>query len=117
MVAKVSAVRAAVTGARSKPRAQALPGLVWAFHFDKDGAAKELAVDQPIAEHLDGYVWLHFDLADARAARTLRSFSGLPSAAVESLVAACDHQQLHVDDACIYLSLIHISEPTRLGMI
>ncbi|HUU67340.1 MAG TPA: CorA family divalent cation transporter [Methyloceanibacter sp.] len=102
MVAKVSAGRAAVTGAKSKTRGQVLPGLEWGFRFSEDGAAEELAVDQRLAEHLDGWVWLHFDLADARAAQALRSFSGLTAAAVESLLATDDHQQLQVDDACIY---------------
>jgi len=102
MVAKVSAGRAAVTGARSRTRGQVLPGLVSALRFNKDGAAEELAVDQPIAEHLDSLVWLHFDLTDAHASQALRSFSRLPPAAVESLMAADDHQQLQVGEGRVY---------------
>jgi zinc transporter len=83
------------------PEGVPLPGLVRAFRFGADGSAEELAVDQPIAEG-EGWLWLHFNLADARACQFLKSFQGLPAPARELLVAADEHQQLHADETCVY---------------
>ncbi|ABQ34801.1 hypothetical protein BBta_2658 [Bradyrhizobium sp. BTAi1] len=46
-----------------------LEGLVWAFRFTADGTPQPLVHDEPF--HLDqyGWYWLHFNLADARAAQ------------------------------------------------
>ena len=92
--------RAAIASARSQTRAQMLPGLVWAFRFYADGVPEELAVDQPIADHLDGWLWLHFDSAGSDVSQFLGS--KLPSSAVELLITTDDHQQLHADEACAY---------------
>ena len=48
-----------------------VPGLVWAFRIHSDGAPEMLAVDQPIPFSHDGLLWLHFNLADARALQWL----------------------------------------------
>jgi zinc transporter len=90
------------TGASPAPPAQALPGLISAFRSKADGVAEELAVDRPIAEDADGWLWLHFNLADARACHFLRSASYLPLTARGLLVAADEHQQLHASDDCLY---------------
>ena len=101
MVAKKSP--AAAAGAKSQVRGQVLPGLVWAFRFHADGSSEELAVDRPIADHLDGWLWLHFDLPAGHASPQLpKSVSRLPASGMELLVAPDDHQQLHVDDGCVY---------------
>jgi zinc transporter len=81
---------------------EALPGLVSAFRLKPDGTAEELAVDRPIAEHPQGWLWLHFNLADARASHFLRSSSYFPAPARELLVAADDHQQLNATEACLF---------------
>jgi zinc transporter len=78
-----------------------LPGLVSAFRFDADGSAHELPVDQPIPDG-PGWLWLHFNLADARAAAYLKSVAELPAAARELLLAPEAHQQLHADETFIY---------------
>lgn len=75
---------------------------MWAFRFHVDGTPEELSVEQPIPEGHDGWLWLHFNLADARACQVLRSMSLLPAPARELLVATDEHQQLHADDACVY---------------
>jgi zinc transporter len=90
------------TGASPAPPAQALPGLISAFRSKADGVAEELAVDRPIAEDADGWLWLHFNLADARACHFLRSASYLPLTARGLLVAADEHQQLHASHDCLY---------------
>jgi zinc transporter len=100
MIANMPEGRAAVANTRSQARAHMLPGLVWAFRFYADGAPEEVAVDQPIADHLDGWLWLHFDSADSDVSQFLES--KIPSPAVELLITTDDHQQLHADDACVY---------------
>ncbi len=90
------------TGASPAAPAQALPGLISAFRSKADGVAEELAVDRPIVEDADGWLWLHFNLADARACHFLRSTSYLPLTARALLVAADEHQQLHASDDCLY---------------
>jgi len=98
------AIRTAATALASEiigPQAQPLGGLVWAIRFYADGSSEELAVDKPIADQ-DGWLWLHFNLADARACQFLRSTSCLPATARESLITTDEHQQLHVDQACVH---------------
>jgi len=102
MVEKVSGGRAARASVSSKTRGEVLPGLVWAFRFHSDGAAEDLAVDQPIADRREGLLWLHFDLGDENASRSLGSLSYISAPARDLLIAADDHQQLHADDACVY---------------
>lgn len=74
-----------------------LPGLVFAFRFAADGAAVELAVDRPIDTALsDGaWLWLHFNVADARACRWIAATSDVPPPARALLVALNDHQQFY----------------------
>jgi zinc transporter len=79
---------------------QALPGLISAFRFHPDGSVQELPVDQPIAD-AQGWLWLHFNLADARAPKFLSSLAGLPAGARELLIAPDEHQQLHAESACV----------------
>jgi hypothetical protein len=43
--------------------------LVWAFRFEEDGTAEELTAGEPIEEDR-GWLWLHCNLADARACGT-----------------------------------------------
>ena len=102
MVEKTPEGRAAPAGTGSQTRGEVLPGLVWAFRFHANGAAEELAVDQPIADRREGLLWLHFDLADAAASRSLGALEYLPEPARDLLIAADDHQQLHADDDCVY---------------
>ena len=90
----------ASTGIEPK-RFEIIPGLVWAFRIHADGSAEALAVDQPIEQRHDGWLWLHLNLADRRAAAALRGFE-LPPAALALLLSHDDHQQLHAVDDCTY---------------
>src|SRR5262245_40038921 len=78
-----------------------IPGLVWAFRIHADGSAEPLAVDQPIEMRHDGWLWLHLNLADQRAAGALRAFE-LPPAALALLLSHDTHQQLHAAEDCTY---------------
>jgi zinc transporter len=81
--------------------AQALPGLVWAFRFEEDGTAEELTAGEPIEEDR-GWLWLHCNLADARACRYLKADLALPAPAAELLTSQDPHQQVHGRGSCIY---------------
>jgi zinc transporter len=93
---------AAPGGPNSPPPGQTLPGLVWAFQFTAGGAAEEFALDQPLPDRSDGWLWLHFNLADARACRFLQGAASVPPAARDLLIDAEEHQQLHARDDCLY---------------
>jgi zinc transporter len=101
-VAEVLTAAPARTGATRNFPVGALPGLVCAFRLKPDGTAEELAVDHPIAEEPGHSLWLHFNLADARAGYFLRASSFFPTAARELLVAADDHQQLNAIEGCLF---------------
>ena len=98
------AVQAAVTSSSASPllHAQPLPGLVFAIRFWPDATSEELKIDRPIVEPRDGWLWLHFNLTDARAAALLKARQDLPEPARALLVAAEEHQQLETDGACVY---------------
>ena len=85
----------------AETEAKPLPGLISAFRSDVDGSVHELPVDQPI-DAPQGWLWLHFDLADARACNFLKSGRELPAVARELLLAPDGHQQLHADCSCVY---------------
>ena len=92
---------AVIAGASAETPAESLPGLVSAFRFAA-GGSEELAVDKPITEQPDSWLWLHFNLADARACRFLKAGLSLPAAARELLVSPDEHQQLNVIGGCLY---------------
>jgi hypothetical protein len=78
-----------------------VPGLVWAFLIHDDGSAEPLALDKPIERRRDGWPWLHFNLADARAVEWLRA-AELPARALAMMLSRDRHQQLHANEDCIY---------------
>lgn len=92
----------AIAGATIETKAQALPGLISAFRLRGDGIAEELAVEEPIAVEPGRWLWLHFNLADARACRFLRGVAYFPEAARELLVGDDEHQQLQANEGCLF---------------
>ena len=78
-----------------------VPGLVWAFRIHEDGSAEPLPIDQPIENQHDGWLWLHLNLTDQRAAKWLAA-TDFPPAAATLLGSHDNHQQLHAADGCIY---------------
>ena len=82
--------------------ANLIPGRVWAFRIHADGVAEELAVDQPIEDRHDGWLWLHLNLADARACHWLTTAAELPPPALALLRSPDHHQSLHVTGSCVY---------------
>lgn len=100
-----TSVAEAATRARlpASPLSVIVPGLVWAFRVGADGAPEALPIDQPVPFAHDGLLWLHFNLADARARQWLGSADlDLPLAARTLLLSSENHQQLHTVDDCVY---------------
>ena len=80
-----------------------IPGLIWAFRIHADGSSEALSVDEPIAFSHDGLLWLHFNLADARALQWLSPANlGVPAPARALLLSKDTYQQLHTIDDCVY---------------
>lgn len=79
-----------------------IPGLVSAFRFELDGTPHELAIDKPVNRPTQGWMWLHFNLADGRACRFLQAAGYFTQAANQLLTDTEEHQQLHTKNACLY---------------
>ena len=80
--------------------APALPGLVWGVRFDVTGLATMLGADtiEAALAGRDGWVWLHFNLADGRARDWIEQYAPLPEAAREVLLESDDHLRLSAED-------------------
>src|SRR5262245_35304656 len=78
-----------------------VPGLVWAFRIHSDGGADPMPTDSPVEMRHDGWLWLHLDLADVRAAQWLASID-LPAPAIATMLSRDRHQQLHVAESVVY---------------
>lgn len=87
---------------RFLPESQPVPGLVWAFRIHLDGTADELEIEQPLDDRHDGWSWLHFNLADARACAFLKTLREIPPPAMAVLLRPDHHQQLYAEKACVY---------------
>ncbi len=82
-------------------QAKPLAGLVFAIRFAPDGSSEELNIERPPAAE-GGWLWLHFNLADARSCHFLNDTALLPAPARALLVSADEHQQLQGGEACLY---------------
>jgi zinc transporter len=78
-----------------------VPALIWAFRIREDGSAEPLPVNEPIDGRRDGCLWLHLNLADARAIEWLRT-ADLPAAGLALLLGRDKHQQFHTTGSCTY---------------
>ena len=89
-----------------------LPGMVSAFLFHSGGVARELSIEQPLPEYQDGWLWLHFDMADPHSAQSVQSLAGLSEPAKTMLTAVNEQQQLYADDICTYGAFVDfVSDP------
>jgi zinc transporter len=80
-----------------------VPGLVWAFRIHSDGSPESLAVDRPLPSSRDGLLWLHFNLADARALQWLATAElHVPPQGRALPLSKDTYQQLHTIDDCVY---------------
>jgi zinc transporter len=92
-----------IAAATAEGSAAAVPGLVWAFRIDGEGRPHGLSVDRPLPRVGDDLIWLHFNLADARAVQWL-SGADLPilQQARTLFLSKSSYQQLHVSEDCVY---------------
>lgn len=84
--------------------AEPMPGLVFAHGFDEAGHAHVLSDREAIVEALagrDGWVWLHFNLADVRAGEWI-GHSTLPETARDLLLDPDDHLRLAAEDEALF---------------
>lgn len=72
-----------------------LHGLVWAVVANAGGATRELPPGTPLAVPDEGWLWLHFNLADGRTRHSLQSLLGLPATVATLLCDIDEFQQLH----------------------
>jgi zinc transporter len=80
-----------------------IPGLVWAFRIHADGSPEALPADKPVSFTHDGLLWLHFNLADARALQWLASADlQAPTQARALLLSKDNYQQLHATEGSVY---------------
>jgi zinc transporter len=85
------------------PGSAPIPGLVWAFRIHSDGNPEALSIDKTISFSGEGLLWLHFNLADARALQWLASSDLQASAQARGLLLSNDnYQQLHAADGNVY---------------
>jgi zinc transporter len=97
----MSAIATTSPGDVRDAQAKPLAGLVFAVRFAPDGSSEELDVDRaPTAD--GGWLWLHFNLADARSCHVLNEAVPLPAPARALLLSADEHQQLQVSDVALY---------------
>lgn len=76
-----------------------IPGLVWGWRFTAHTVVEVERIGDPPAEH--EWIWLHFNLADARAKTWLTEKSPLPRFAVERLLDTDDVQQIAPSNDCV----------------
>lgn len=82
----------------------AVPGLVWAFRFGADGKAEALA-DDVVPQTLgvrDGWLWLHFNLTDARARDWIARCALLPPEALTVFLAKDERARIEDEEAAIF---------------
>ncbi|RTL53703.1 MAG: cobalt transporter [Bradyrhizobiaceae bacterium] len=80
-----------------------VPGLIWAFRIHEDGRSEPLDVEQPVDLRHDGLLWLHFNLADARARQWLSATElDLPPVAKTLFLSHDNFQQMHSADDSVY---------------
>ncbi|MER2605252.1 MAG: CorA family divalent cation transporter [Siculibacillus sp.] len=77
-----------------------LPGLVGGFRFDGEGAGHALRPEDlsGSAGESERWLWLHFNLADARARDWIEAHAPLPEAARDLLLDGDDHIRLIAED-------------------
>lgn len=80
----------------------ALPGLVWALSADRNGVARESPAGASIKDTADGWLWLHFNLAENGAINLLDNLPALPRGAAALFNARDELPQLHSEGPVTY---------------
>jgi zinc transporter len=92
----------AATGAHGLPLDPGLysHGLVWGYRFNEDGQADPLDLAGALAAlaRQESWIWLHFDLVDARSFAAINALPGLPSEVLELLCGNDAHQRIVISE-------------------
>ncbi|RWX77188.1 transporter [Neorhizobium lilium] len=91
------------------PLTPAIPGLVWAYRFQRGPANCVALPAEPSLSDLeveDGFLWLHLNLADMRVANFLESLPELPPEVIVALTTHDTHAALTLDEQSIYGTLV-----------
>lgn len=82
----------------------ALAGLICAFHFDGEGTPRALRDNEvPAAlEQADGWLWLHFQLNDARARGWIEHRPELPESARALFEDHDDHPRIETEEGALF---------------
>lgn len=83
-------------------RGRPLPGLLWATITDAQGGRTEPNPVTTLPIVREGWIWLHFNLADARCSELLSSLQDLPQRAANTLVESEEFQQLYIEDGFVF---------------
>ncbi len=80
-----------------------IPGLIWAYRFAADGSSSRVPDEETRAAvaHKEGWLWVHINLADARARDWIGETDVLPKDARELLLSADNHLRLEVYDETV----------------
>jgi zinc transporter len=87
----------------------AIPGLVWAYRFDgPTRSCARLPLETTVNELavMDGFLWLHLNLADSRVPAFLESLPDLTPPALAALTTHDTHAAVILDEQLIYGTLI-----------
>lgn len=99
-----------------------MPGVVWAFAFDADGAPTQLGPGDPLAADAP-LIWAHVNLVDQRACRWLGAHAALPQEARDFLLARQPAQFASAEGGLLMLAVAdftreaHAVEAMRLGVL
>ncbi len=86
-----------------------IPGFVWAHHLSPDrGQSERLpdTIERSALMSLEGFVWLHLNLVDARVAAFLEDFPGLTDDMRQALTTHDTHATITVDEKVIFGTLV-----------
>jgi zinc transporter len=90
--------------------AEVIPGLIWGFRLDASGAGRPIEDQAALDARHDGWLWLHFNLADRRTRGWLTSSPDVPKIGLDLLLSSDDTQRLAASDSCvrgIFFDLVH----------
>ena len=86
-----------------------IPGFVWAQHFEPGAqSSRRVPSDASVQQvlELDGFVWLHLGLSDARVPALLESLPGLSPEAIQALTSRDPHAALSVSRTLVCGTLV-----------
>lgn len=87
-----------------------VPGLIWAYRFASDGTPERIEGEALVEaiERPEGWLWLHFNLADGRARYWIERHAPVPPVARDLLLGDDEHQTLIADSDVVMGVLVDL---------